>query len=211
MFQHPLFAEIRGSDATLGSDANFLQLHIQAEQVFRIARNGICCCAMSSASPWCRTSASCRRSCGSSPAATTACAASPTTSSRRLEPVCSQTKPVRSLRRSATAARAARRGTVKNGGKDLITGTVEVIRDLPRNFGVATFFDYGNAFNRFGGTPLEYAAGVGFRVRLPVVTLGIDIAQPLSRQCRPAAAHQLLAEAVRSAMRDACCSSSAAS
>ncbi|MFL6604622.1 MAG: autotransporter assembly complex protein TamA [Steroidobacteraceae bacterium] len=72
-------------------------------------------------------------------------------------------------------------GAVKAGGKDIITGTVEVIRDLPRNFGVATFFDYGNAFNRFGGTPLEYSVGVGFRLRLPVVTLGVDIAQPISR------------------------------
>ncbi len=69
---------------------------------------------------------------------------------------------------------------VKVGGKNLITGTVEVVRDLPHNFGVATFFDYGNAFNSFG-EPLEYSVGVGFRVRLPVVTLGVDIAEPLSR------------------------------
>jgi translocation and assembly module TamA len=74
--------------------------------------------------------------------------------------------------------------TIKDGGKNLITGTVEIIRDLPHNFGVATFFDYGNAFNHFGD-PLEYAAGVGFRVRLPVVTLGIDIAEPLSRNAGP--------------------------
>jgi translocation and assembly module TamA len=70
--------------------------------------------------------------------------------------------------------------TVKVGGKDLITGTVEVIRDLPRNFGVATFFDYGNAFDHFGDS-LEYSVGIGFRLRLPVVTLGIDVAEPLSR------------------------------
>ena len=76
---------------------------------------------------------------------------------------------------------ATKLGAAKVGGKDVITGTVEVIRDLPRNFGVAAFFDYGNAFNRFGGTPLEYSVGVGFRVRLPVVTLGVDIAEPISR------------------------------
>jgi translocation and assembly module TamA len=70
---------------------------------------------------------------------------------------------------------------VKVGGKDVITGTVEVIRDLPRNFGIATFFDYGNAFDTFGNISLEYSVGVGFRVRLPVVTLGVDIAQPISR------------------------------
>src|SRR3569833_2588267 len=72
-------------------------------------------------------------------------------------------------------------GTVKVGGKDVITGTVEVIRDLPRNFGIATFFDYGNAFNAWGAASLEYSVGVGFRVRLPVVTLGVDIAEPISR------------------------------
>jgi translocation and assembly module TamA len=103
---------------------------------------------------------------------------------------------------------------IKVGGKDVITGTVEVIRDLPRNFGVAAFFDYGNAFNRFGtpfiahgsncrtpltlepapapppasppnGLCLEYSVGVGFRVRLPVMTLGVDIAKPLSRSAGP--------------------------
>jgi translocation and assembly module TamA len=69
--------------------------------------------------------------------------------------------------------------TVKVGGKHLITGTVEIQRDLPHSFGVATFFDFGNAFDRFGD-PLEYSVGIGFRWRLPAVTLGIDVAQPLS-------------------------------
>jgi outer membrane translocation and assembly module TamA len=45
---------------------------------------------------------------------------------------------------------------------------------------VATFFDIGNAFNSFKD-PLEYAAGVGIRYRLQdVVSLGLDVAQPLS-------------------------------
>lgn len=70
---------------------------------------------------------------------------------------------------------------VKVGGKHLITGTVEIQRDLPRNFGVATFFDFGNAFDNFGD-PLEYSVGIGFRWRLPAVTLGIDVAQPLSER-----------------------------
>jgi translocation and assembly module TamA len=69
--------------------------------------------------------------------------------------------------------------TAKVGGRHLLTGTVEISRDLPRNFGVAAFFDFGNAFDKFGD-PLEYSAGLGFRWRLPAVTLGIDIAQPLS-------------------------------
>ncbi len=70
--------------------------------------------------------------------------------------------------------------TVKVGGKHLLTGTVEMSRDLPRSFGVAAFFDIGNAFDKFGD-PLEYSVGLGFRWRLPAVTLGIDVAQPLSQ------------------------------
>jgi translocation and assembly module TamA len=70
--------------------------------------------------------------------------------------------------------------TVKVGGKHLLTGTVEISRDLPRNFGVAAFVDFGNAFDHFGD-PLEYSVGLGFRWRLPAVTLGIDVAQPLSQ------------------------------
>jgi translocation and assembly module TamA len=70
--------------------------------------------------------------------------------------------------------------TIRIGGKDILTGTVEVERDLPRNFGIAVFTDYGNAFDHFGDS-LLYAAGFGVRYRLPVLTLGIDLAQPLNR------------------------------
>jgi translocation and assembly module TamA len=69
---------------------------------------------------------------------------------------------------------------IKAGGKHLFTGTVELIRDLPRNLGVAAFVDAGNAFDRLGDS-LEYSAGIGIRFRTPVVTFGIDIAQPLSQ------------------------------
>jgi translocation and assembly module TamA len=69
--------------------------------------------------------------------------------------------------------------TVKVGGKHLLTGTVELTRDLPKNLGVATFFDFGNAFDHFGDE-LEYSVGIGLRWRVKVVTLGLDIAQPLS-------------------------------
>ena len=67
---------------------------------------------------------------------------------------------------------------VGTGGRHLLTGTVELERDLPHSLGVAVFTDFGNAFNRLGD-PLAYSLGVGFRWRLPVVTVGIDIAKPL--------------------------------
>jgi translocation and assembly module TamA len=56
---------------------------------------------------------------------------------------------------------------------------VEIVRDLPLNLAVATFFDAGNAFDSWGDG-LEYAAGVGVRYRLPVVSIGLDVAKPLS-------------------------------
>ena len=64
------------------------------------------------------------------------------------------------------------------GGRHLLSGTVELERDLPKKFGAAVFFDAGNAFNRIGD-PLAYSFGVGLRWRLPVVTVGLDVAKPL--------------------------------
>lgn len=74
------------------------------------------------------------------------------------------------------------------GGRNVLTGSLEVVRDIGRSFGVAAFTDFGNAFDTFGHSPnplyphfIEYSAGLGFRWRLPVVTVGFDLAQPLSR------------------------------
>ena len=66
----------------------------------------------------------------------------------------------------------------------MATGTFEVIRDLPRNLGIAAFFDYGNAFDRWGrSSPIRPASACG--CALPVLTLGIDIAEPLYEPCQP--------------------------
>lgn len=66
----------------------------------------------------------------------------------------------------------------KVGARDLLTGTFEIERDLPRNLGAALFFDGGNAVDRFNA-PLAYSVGIGLRLRLPVVTVGVDVAQAL--------------------------------
>lgn len=65
------------------------------------------------------------------------------------------------------------------GGRHLLVGSAEIVRDLPWNLAFATFFDIGNAFNNFRD-PLEYSAGVGIRYRLPGISIGIDVAKPLS-------------------------------
>jgi translocation and assembly module TamA len=67
----------------------------------------------------------------------------------------------------------------KVGGKHLFAATVELIRDLPRNFAIAAFADVGNAFDSFDD-PMMYSVGLGVRIRLPVVSVGIDVAQALT-------------------------------
>jgi translocation and assembly module TamA len=178
LFEHPFFAEVRGSDRALGSNSNFIQLHAQAERVFQIT------------SGWHlllrdEVGASLVSGFSSLPAIYRFFAGgdnsvrgfyynelSPT------EPVCTQGTNGQFLRNADGSCQSVA-GTIKVGGKDMVTGTVEVIRDLPKNLGVATFIDYGNAFDHFG-THLYYSVGIGLRVRLPVMTVGIDVAQALN-------------------------------
>jgi len=65
------------------------------------------------------------------------------------------------------------------GGEHKIVASVEFERDLPRNFRAAVFFDAGNAFNDWS-TPLEYSVGLGVRWKLPMMLIGLDVAQALS-------------------------------
>ncbi|HVS75999.1 MAG TPA: BamA/TamA family outer membrane protein [Steroidobacteraceae bacterium] len=177
MFQHGFFAEVRGSQGAFGSRANFLQIHMELERVLTLAPK------------W---HLLLRDEFG----ATFASHFSEMPSVMRFYAggegsvrgfAYNDLSPTQDFCETFGAGAAARLECVlhaKAGGKDVITGSVEIDRDLPRNFGVAAFFDYGNAFNHFG-THLEYGAGLGFRVRLPVLTLGIDIGQPLSQSGKP--------------------------
>jgi len=178
IFQHGLFLEVKGSDGMIGANTRFVQAHLTGVRVFNfhpkwhlLLRDEIGATVVSRF--------------GNLPVVERFFAGGDNSvrgfaynSLSPSEQVCA---PNTSRYPDGTCVMPALPSqSVKVGGKDVITGTVEVIRDLPRNFGIATFFDYGNAFNRFGGTPLEYSVGVGFRVRLPVVTLGVDVAQPIS-------------------------------
>jgi translocation and assembly module TamA len=49
------------------------------------------------------------------------------------------------------------------GGKHLLTGSLELERALGKSWGVACFYDAGNAFNRL--TDLQWAQGVGVGLR----------------------------------------------
>ena len=74
------------------------------------------------------------------------------------------------------------------GGEHKVVASVEFERDLPRNFRGAAFFDIGNAFNDWS-TPLEYSVGVGVRWRLPMLLIGLDVAQALSEDGRRPRVH----------------------
>ncbi len=67
----------------------------------------------------------------------------------------------------------------KAGGKDLLALSTEVDREITSKFALAVFVDGGNAIMHFG-QPLAYGAGVGVRFRLPFLSMGVDIAKPLS-------------------------------
>jgi translocation and assembly module TamA len=200
LFEHPFFAELRGSHAALGSDANFIQLHVQAERVFRLGKKWHLLLrdevGASLVSRFSQLPTVFRFFAGgdNSVRGFAYNDLSPT------EAVCTQSPTGQFLRNPNGSCQAIAQ-YIKVGGKDVITGTVEVIRDLPNNFGIAAFFDYGNAFDSFAQlarkcspaaaqqqvcTSLQYSVGIGLRVRLPVMTLGVDIAEPLSEQCSPA-------------------------
>ncbi len=172
LFSRGLYAELQGSTHMLGSDSDFLQAKLQAERVFDVTQKlhlllrgqaGASLVAQFSELP-----------------GTLRFFAGGDRSVRGFG--YNELSPVEVVRNPDGTPKLDANGneeTVKVGGRYLVTGTVEIERDLPRNFGVAAFFDFGNAFDHFGD-PLEYSVGVGFRFRLPVVTLGVDIAQPLS-------------------------------
>jgi translocation and assembly module TamA len=178
LFSRALFAQLRGSYHTIGSDSDFLQLDLQSERAFDLSRKlHLLLRAEVGASLVSRFSEL---------PGTVRFFAGGDRSVRgfgynELSPIT-----VVPLIDQKTGEQAKNPDTgelltqsLKLGGRHLLTGTIELERDLPRNFGVAAFFDFGNAFDKFGD-PLEYSVGVGMRFRLPVVTLGVDIAQPLS-------------------------------
>lgn len=69
------------------------------------------------------------------------------------------------------------------GGRHLVTGSIELQRDLPHNLVAAVFADGGNAVDDFGDR-LEYSVGVGLRYRLPFLSVGLDVAQSVSEPDR---------------------------
>jgi translocation and assembly module TamA len=70
-------------------------------------------------------------------------------------------------------------GEESGGGENKLVASIEFERDFRSNFRGAVFADIGNAFNDWN-TPLEYSVGVGIRWKLPMLMIGLDLAQALS-------------------------------
>ena len=169
LFSRALYLELRGSPSSLGSDASFVQARVSGERVFDLDEKG-------------RWHIYMRADVGATAVTDTEGLAA----SQRFF-----AGGDRSVRGFGFNELSPVQETIdengdpvleKVGGKHLFAGSVELIRDLPwkrLNLSVAVFGDAGNAFDRWGD-PLMYSAGVGIRLRLPVVSVGFDVAQALT-------------------------------
>ncbi|HWK52709.1 MAG TPA: BamA/TamA family outer membrane protein, partial [Steroidobacter sp.] len=158
-------AELRGSPETLGSDASFLQLRLKGERIFDMTEL------------W---HLHLRGELGVSRIAAT----SDLPTSQRF--FAGGENSVRGFALNELSPNGL-------GGRNLATGTFEVVRDLPRNFGVAAFYDIGNAFDDFSEPDLQYSAGLGVRYNIAVASFGVDVAQALSEPGRSPRVHLYIA------------------
>lgn len=70
------------------------------------------------------------------------------------------------------------------GGRNLLVGSLELEHAVSPNFAMAAFIDAGNAFDNLEYT-LYKGAGMGLRWRIPLGTIGIDVAQAMDKSNRP--------------------------
>ena len=65
------------------------------------------------------------------------------------------------------------------GGKHLLVGSIEFEHSFSNKWGLALFYDTGNAIDNFADS-LEQGAGFGFRWKSPVGPVRIDFANAIS-------------------------------
>jgi len=65
------------------------------------------------------------------------------------------------------------------GGRHTLVGSAEMEKSLWKNWGLAAFYDAGNAFNSFREMELAQGAGLGVRYYTPVGPIKIDLARQL--------------------------------
>jgi len=65
------------------------------------------------------------------------------------------------------------------GGKHLLFGSVELERAIGKNWGIAAFYDTGNAFNAWSRIDLAQGAGIGGRYYTPIGPIRLDVARQI--------------------------------
>ena len=68
------------------------------------------------------------------------------------------------------------------GGKNLLVGNIELERAIGSSWGVAIFYDVGNAFNNWSDIDPAQGAGLGCRYYTPVGPLKLDLARQIGVQ-----------------------------
>lgn len=163
---YSVYAELKGSPSTFGSDASFLQFRAQVERIFNLSALWDLRIRGELGTSWVPDF-------------------SDLPSSQRF--FAGGDRSVRGFALNELSPKDDKGNSV--GGRHLFTSTLEVERALPRNFGVAAFYDVGNAFDSFADPKLEYSVGVGVRWHIAVASLGLDVAQPLSESGRNPRVH----------------------
>jgi translocation and assembly module TamA len=167
------YFELSGSPETLGSDASYLRFYTRAERVWSIA------------GPW---YVRLRGEFGTSRVNEF----SQLPASQRF--FAGGDRSVRGFALDELSPASSQSGqpganpAASSGGEHKIVASVELERDFPHNLRGAVFYDTGNAFNDWS-TPLEYSVGIGIRWRLPMLLIGLDVAQALSESGRSPRVH----------------------
>jgi len=65
------------------------------------------------------------------------------------------------------------------GGKHLIEGSIEIERALSDDWGIAVFYDAGNAFNSLSDIKLYQGAGLGLRYNTVIGAIRLDVARQI--------------------------------
>jgi translocation and assembly module TamA len=153
---YSIYAELRGSPSTFGSDSSFLQFRTQMERIYRFSERWSFRGRLELGASWVDDF-------------------SELPASQRF--FAGGDRSVRGFGLNELSPTDSEGNRI--GGRNLLTGTLEVERSLPKNFGVAAFYDFGNAFDHFTD-PLAYSVGLGVRWHVAVASLGVDVAQALS-------------------------------
>jgi translocation and assembly module TamA len=65
------------------------------------------------------------------------------------------------------------------GGRNILVGNFELERAIGNNWGIAAFYDAGNAFNNYSNIDLAQGAGIGCRYYTPVGPIRVDFARQI--------------------------------